>query len=108
MFWKLEGALFTDIGNVWLLKDDSQYPGASFKLNSFYEDLAIGVGFGFRFDFSFIILRTDFGFKLRDPAIQPIGSDYPPNIKRGSKWTIRNSDVSFWDGTFQFGIGYPF
>lgn len=109
MFWKLEGALFADVGNVWLLKDDEQFPGASFKLNSFYNDLAVGVGFGFRFDFSFIIIRTDFGFKMRDPAIQPKnGTIYPENVKLGNKWTVINPDVSFWDGTFQFGIGYPF
>jgi hypothetical protein len=110
MFWKLEGALFTDVGNVWLLKDDPQFPGAAFKFDSFYKDLAIGVGFGFRFDFSFIIIRTDFGFKLRDPAIQADNRlGFPEErIKTGSKWTVKNPDVSFWDATFQFGIGYPF
>jgi hypothetical protein len=109
MFWKLEGALFADVGNVWLLKEDPQFPGAAFKLNSFYNDLAVGVGFGFRFDFSFIIIRTDFGFKMRDPAIQPKdGTTYPENVKTGNKWTVINPNVNFWEGTFQFGIGYPF
>lgn len=110
MFWILEGALFTDVGNVWLLKEDKRFPGGDFKLNSFYNDLAVGVGFGFRFDLSFVVLRTDFGFKLRNPAIQPDNRlNFPEDkIKTGSKWTVANPDVSFWNPQFQIGIGYPF
>lgn len=111
LFWKLEGAMFVDAGNVWMLKDDATRPGAAFHFNSFLDDIAIGTGFGARFDFSFVLIRLDFGFKLRDPSIQPDNSlpyNDEPYYLTGSKWTFRNPDVNFWDVSFQFGIGYPF
>jgi len=97
LIWKLEGALFSDIGNIWLLKEDPSQPRGNFEFKDFYKDLAIGTGFGLRFDFSFVIFRFDLGFKLRNPA-----------ITKGSLWTIKNSTENFWNPTFQFGIGYPF
>ena len=123
LFWKLEGAFFLDVGNVWLL-DPQRKTWLSvennienirvFYFNRFWEQIAIGTGFGTRFDFSFILLRFDFGFKLRDPSIQP-NTDLrydgdEPYYKTGSRWTISNPDpeVRFWNLTFQFGIGYPF
>lgn len=112
LFWKLEGAVFADAGNIWLLKDDPTRPGAAFHLERFLDDIAIGTGFGARFDFSFVLIRLDFGFKLRDPAIQP---DYnlpynpeKPHYITGSKWTFNNPNADFWKMSFQFGIGYPF
>lgn len=112
MFWKLEGALFVDAGNVWLLKDDTSRPGAGFHFDTFLDDIAIGTGLGVRFDLSFVLLRLDFGFKLRDPSIQSDTSlEYSgdePYYTTGSKWTFKNPDVNFWSMSFQFGIGYPF
>ena len=97
VLWKLEGALFVDAGNIWLLEDAPELPRSGFNIDTFYEDIAVGTGFGTRFDFSFVLIRLDFGFKLRDPS-----------ITEGSKWTFQNSNVNFWQTTFQFGIGYPF
>jgi outer membrane protein assembly factor BamA len=97
VIWKMEGALFLDAGNIWRLKEVSEYPGSGFKFNTFYKDIAMGVGFGARFDFSFVLLRTDFGFKLRDPS-----------MSEGSRWTFNNPERDFWQFVFQFGIGYPF
>ncbi len=108
MFWILEGALFADIGNIWLLKEDSAFPNGEFKFDRFYKELAVGSGFGFRFDLSFIILRTDFGFKVHDPSIQDDGISSAGEVTTGSRWTFKNPDVDFWAPTFQFGIGYPF
>ncbi|UCH15395.1 MAG: BamA/TamA family outer membrane protein, partial [Bacteroidales bacterium] len=68
LFWKLEGALFLDMGNIWAINPKDERPGSLFDFKDFYEDIAIGTGFGARFDFSFFIIRLDFGFKLRDPA----------------------------------------
>jgi outer membrane protein assembly factor BamA len=103
LFWKLEGALFLDAGNIWTKEENSLYPGGSFKWDKFYNDIAVGSGYGLRFDFSYLLLRTDFGFKLRDPQIQT-----------GSKWIDANAHYretlhfirDRW--TFEFGIGYPF
>jgi outer membrane protein assembly factor BamA len=98
LFWILEGALFVDAGNIWTYRDDPSRPGAQFKLNKFYKDLAIGTGAGLRFDFSFVLGRIDFGMKLRDPAIQG-----------NSKWIIMDRGYNFKnDFTMVVGIGYPF
>jgi hypothetical protein len=98
LFWILEGALFLDAGNIWTYKDDPSRPGAQFKLNKFYKDLAVGTGTGLRFDFQFVIGRVDFGMKLRDPSLEG-----------RSKWIIMNRAYNFWDDfALVIGIGYPF
>jgi hypothetical protein len=98
LFWILEGALFVDAGNIWTYKDDPARPGAQFKLNKFYKDIAIGTGAGLRFDFQFVIGRLDFGMKLRDPS-----------LTGGSKLIVLNRPYNFRDDfTMVIGIGYPF
>ena len=100
LFWVMEGALFVDAGNIWTIYEVDNRHGMSFAWNRFYKEIAVGTGLGFRFDFSFLIIRTDFGWKLRDPV-----------IANGSRWIDLNQSVkySFNDRfTFQFGIGYPF
>ncbi len=98
LFWILEGAVFLDAGNIWTIKDDTDRPGAVFRFNKFYDDLALSTGFGMRFDLNFVLLRTDIGIKLRDPAIQ----DTPKWIRMRRKYNLRE------DFTFMLGIGYPF
>ena len=98
LFWILEGAVFLDAGNIWTYRDDPSRPGAQFKLNKFYKDLAVGTGAGLRFDFDFVIGRIDFGMKLRDPS-----------MAGRSKWIIMNRAYNFWDDfAMVIGIGYPF
>jgi outer membrane protein assembly factor BamA len=98
LFWILEGAVFADGGNIWTFRNDVDRPGAQFKFDKFLGDFAIGGGVGLRFDIKFVMLRADFGLKLRDPS-----------ISEGSKWIplSRNYDLSK-DMTIQIGIGYPF
>ncbi|MFO7573661.1 MAG: BamA/TamA family outer membrane protein [Bacteroidales bacterium] len=98
LFWILEGAVFLDAGNIWTIKDDPDRPGAVFKFNKFYDDMALSTGFGMRFDLNFVLLRTDIGIKLRDPAIQ----DRPKWIRMIRPYNVRD------DFTFMVGIGYPF
>ncbi len=98
LFWILEGAIFLDAGNIWTIKDDPARPGAQFKLNKFYKDIAVGTGAGLRFDFNFVLGRIDLGMKLRDPA-----------IAEGSRWLPVSGYTSFKkDFTIVIGIGYPF
>lgn len=92
-FWK--AALFLDAGNVWFLNDNPQFPGGTFYLDSFYNDLAIGGGAGLRLDFDFFIVRVDAAFPIRNPAMPP-----------GSRWASRIPGVGSWN--FNLGIGYPF
>jgi outer membrane protein assembly factor BamA len=97
LVWKTEGALFVEGGNIWEMAEDKVHEGATFHFNKFYNDIAIGAGFGLRLDLSFVLLRTDFGFKIKDPAL-PIGE----------RWTFLNHNGTFKELTIQFGIGYPF
>jgi outer membrane protein assembly factor BamA len=98
LFWILEGALFLDAGNIWTYKDDPSRPGAQFKIDKFYKDIAVGTGTGLRFDFKFVIARVDFGMKLRDPA-----------STGNSKWILIDRKYKMPDDfTVVVGIGYPF
>lgn len=94
----VNGALFGDMGNIWLIKADSTRPGGEFDFTHPARNisaLAFGAGAGLRFDLSFFILRLDVAAPLRDPA-------YP----EGSRWL--KAGASFQRTNFNFGIGYPF
>src|SRR5690606_20523495 len=68
IFSFLNGALFVDAGNIWALQPDESRPGADFKFNRFYKELAVGTGFGLRFDLTVLVLRFDFATKVYDPG----------------------------------------
>jgi outer membrane protein assembly factor BamA len=93
----LEGALFLDAGNIWAINKKDNRPGAIFKYNEFYKQIAIGTGTGFRIDFSYFIFRLDVGMKLRDPS-QDLGNG----------WIIGVRPYTSDDFNFSFAIGYPF
>jgi outer membrane protein assembly factor BamA len=98
LFWILEGAVFVDAGNIWAIKDDKDRPGAQFKLNKFYKDMALGSGFGLRYDLKFVLLRTDLGLKLRDPSYQD-----------SSSWLWnRPKSLTTKNLALVISIGYPF
>lgn len=98
LFWKLEGALFLDAGNIWDIYYQESRANAFFKLNKFYKDFAVGSGFGTRFDFSIFLLRIDIAMKVRDPL-----------APEGERWIITSRKMNFQDDyRIQFGIGYPF
>jgi outer membrane protein assembly factor BamA len=97
----IKGAAFVDAGNIWLLNEDAEKPGAQFS-NQFLSQLAVGTGVGLRFDFDFLILRTDLAFPLRKPY-----------LPKGEEWVI--DAIDFGDRTwrkenliFNLAIGYPF
>jgi outer membrane protein assembly factor BamA len=91
----LRGALFLETGNIWLLNYDENRPGAQFKINNFYKQLAVGTGVGLRFDFDFFVLRGDFGLPLR----------YPYDDGEGYWNDIGEAFSRF---KFNIAIGYPF
>ena len=41
LFWKLQGALFIDAGNIWTLRNYAEQPGGQFKFTEFYKQIAI-------------------------------------------------------------------
>lgn len=91
----VKGAIFTDIGNIWTMKENETFVGGEFKFNTFYKQLAADAGLGLRFDFSFLLFRLDAAAPIVNPA-------YP----EGERWRI--SKLQFNDFILNFGIGYPF
>ena len=101
MFWKLEGALFVDIGNIWSISKDEKREGAKFTFSNFYNQFAVGSGIGTRLNFSFLIFRVDWGIKVIDPSQE----------SKNKLVLLKYKDVnySFWDIINPvIGIGYPF
>ena len=96
LFWKLDGALFVDAGNIWTFRDYKDQPGGQFDIATFYEQLAVSYGMGFRFNFDFFILRFDMGMKAIDPAYT--GKDHYPILKHKMSR----------DFAFHFAVGMPF
>jgi hypothetical protein len=98
LFWILEGATFIDAGNIWTVRPDEDRPGSQFRFNTFLDEIAVGSGLGLRFDIKFVLLRADFGIKLRDPQ-----------ATEGTKWIPLNGTFDRKsDLTMVIGIGYPF
>ena len=91
----LEGAIFADMGNVWLLNSSSQYAGGEIKWNSLPREIAVGVGTGLRINVSIATLRVDFAIPL-----------YDPGYSEALRW--RPSHWHFNQIVTNFGINYPF
>src|SRR6202020_958477 len=71
LFSVVEGALFVDAGNIWLLHSNPFLPGAAFGKN-FLSQIAADAGFGLRFNFTVLLLRTDLGFPILEPNRTPV------------------------------------
>ena len=101
LFSIVEGALFLDAGNIWLLHSNPNLPGAAFGRN-FINQIAADAGFGLRFNLTVLVLRTDVGFPIIEPNL-PAGQHVIINkIDFGSsKWRGQNL-------VFNLAIGYPF
>ncbi|MBP5517050.1 MAG: BamA/TamA family outer membrane protein [Bacteroidales bacterium] len=94
------GAVFTDLGNVWTFKrkilpgEDGPDPRGFFRMKDFYKHLAWDVGAGLRLDLDFAVIRLDIGFKTFNPAT--------------SEWTGPGKWFKKDNFEISFGIGYPF
>lgn len=111
MFKMLNGALFVDAGNIWLIKPNPSKPGADFQPDRFYKEIAVGSGAGLRADFSFFVIRLDMGLKVRDPEFTAptrwvIGNVFNPAWKANYRNTHNGRKYSFV--VFNIGINYPF
>jgi outer membrane protein assembly factor BamA len=95
IFGPVNGAVFLDAGNVWLLKNDPLRPGGQLRASSFLDDIALGTGAGVRVDLGMIVLRGDLGVALHDPYDTGVSGYY--NIPKFSKGLA-----------FHLAIGYPF
>lgn len=95
-------ALFVDVGNSWVIGYDAARPGADFRYDRFYRELAVGGGIGLRMDFDFLVLRLDLATKAVDPA-KPLGERWVlDNINFNRPFGVKGQTV------LNFGIGYPF
>ena len=97
----LRGALFFDVGNVWMIREvtdgktgEVTNPDAIFRFNRFYRQLGFNTGIGIRLDLGLVVIRLDWGIQLHNP-----------NMPQGERW-IHNFK---WANTaLNFGVGYPF
>ena len=97
LFWKFQGAVFIDAGNIWTIREYENQPGGVFKFNKFYKQIAVAYGLGLRLDLDFFVLRFDGGMKAINPVYENGKDRYPiihPNFSR--------------DFAFHFAVGYPF
>jgi outer membrane protein assembly factor BamA len=106
----LKGALFTDVGNIWIYDNpnitaltgvdeiDAEIESYKFKWENLNQQIAISSGLGVRYDFGFFVFRLDAAIPIFDPRRE--GQDrFRPNY---SGWFFVK------DFQFNLGIGYPF
>ncbi|WP_291128228.1 BamA/TamA family outer membrane protein [Flavobacterium sp. UBA7682] len=94
IFQKLNGALFSDVGNIWNVLDNTEEEDYIFNGLKSLENIAVGTGFGFRYDFNFFIIRLDLGFKTYNPALE-----------ENERWF---REIRFNKSVLNIGINYPF
>lgn len=105
LFWKLEGALFADAGNIWDIQDwtegnlelEELLGRSCFRFDSqLPESVALDWGVGIRLNLNFLVARLDMGMRLHDPQRD-----------RGDRWV--GPGKWFPDNyAIHFGVGYPF
>lgn len=97
VLWRLKGAIFLDMGNIWAINSYDERAGALFQFDKFYREIAVGTGLGARFDFDFILFRIDLGIKMVDPE-----------LPEGQRWLYAHRGLKPSDLNWNFGIDYPF
>lgn len=99
----LNGAVFTDMGNIWLARQSDGLPGADFQFKNLYQDIAISSGAGVRLDLGgFLVVRFDWAFPLKKPY-----------VSQNSGWVVKDVDLGDPDWrrknlNLNIAIGYPF
>ena len=88
LFWKLEGALFAEVGNVW---DFFELP------SNFFASFGADWGMGVRLNLDFILLRLDWGIKIYEPSRDP-----------GKRLVTPDEWFGYSGSALHFGVGYPF
>ena len=91
--WKLEGALFTDIGNIWDLRKSEDFSQSNFS----FDTIAADWGVGLRLNLDFILVRIDLGMKMYEPC-RPVDA----------RWIGPADWLHRGNFALHFGVGYPF
>ena len=94
MIGRFNGAIFTDIGNIWNLLDDTEEEKRKFNGFSDLNELAIGSGLGIRYDSGLFVFRFDIGLKTYNPA-----------LNKNKRWL---TDFNLRKAVFNIGLNYPF
>ena len=94
MIGRFNGAIFTDIGNIWNLLDDTEEEKRKFNGFSDLNELAIGSGLGIRYDSGLFVFRFDIGLKTYNPA-----------LNKNKRWL---TDFNLKKAVFNIGLNYPF
>lgn len=97
LFWKVNGALFVDAGNIWTLRKYKEQPGGQFSFKDFYKQFAVSYGVGIRFNLDYFILRFDMGMKAVNPVYDTDEEHYAILHPKFSR-----------DFAFHFAVGLPF
>ncbi len=98
IFWKINGAVFVDAGNVWTLNKGSEKDNVSrFCAKNFVNGIATDWGVGLRLDLNFILVRVDLGMVVRDPSRDS-----------GKRWVGPSGWLRKDGYAVHFGVGYPF
>ena len=97
--YNVGSCFFTDIGNIWFIRENPDFPNGNLKLSRFFTDLAIGMGTGLRFDFEFIKIRLDYGLKVKNPTPEPYNAQFQNKFL---------ADFKPLGGILQLGINLPF
>jgi hypothetical protein len=92
---ELNGALFADAGNVWLLRHDAIRPEATLRLRTLPQSIALGSGIGLRYNLRLLLLRLDIGIPIHLPYETSRRGYY--NVPHFGKGLC-----------FHFAVGYPF
>ena len=94
MIGRFNGAVFTDVGNIWNLLDDTEEEKRKFNGFSDLSELAIGSGLGIRYDSGLFVFRLDIGLKTYNPA-----------LNKNKRWL---TDFNLKKAVFNIGLNYPF
>lgn len=100
---KMNGALFADVGNIWLARDNPAYPGGKFEFSTLGKTVAADLGIGTRFDIaSFLTLRVDVAMPVKKPYLSTNDGWVFDQIRfSNDSWRSDNLVLNI-------SIGYPF
>ncbi|MEP7196853.1 MAG: BamA/TamA family outer membrane protein [Saprospiraceae bacterium] len=102
IYWRFEGAIFTDIGNIWLLPNNNLEDKSGVISKDAYKQIAAGSGFGLRLDFGYFLLRLDYGMKWRNPFPDDSG-----NYGIYTKNKV-NPKIIYDNSSLHLALNYPF
>ncbi|MBK7347298.1 MAG: BamA/TamA family outer membrane protein [Chitinophagaceae bacterium] len=113
----LRGAVFADAGNIWnwrpSVNNGITSDTGQFKLKNLYREIGLSAGTGLRLDFNYVVLRLDFGFRVKRPETSYFNdgwklpslsfNDIIPKLFSGKyrQWRYENFN-------FSIGINYAF